>query len=402
MILHLNLKKTYNKIIYIVKKIYNKIGFKLPKRTLDLLIYDDIFPHPVSGFRLEEFKFLLNYFSNSKILVDPTAYPILQTKVEQHVFDKQNFIKKNKKLKNVFLEEENLNNYNIKLFYCIFFHNICTKINWLEENNIPFVFSLTPGGGFEFDNYEIDLKLKGLFSSPVFKKVIVTQKIVKDYLIRKKLCDLNKIELIFGIVVPQETIYKKNNKSEKLTFDVLFCASKYMPLGLDNGYDDFIIIAHKLSKFSDKIRFHVVGGFNEFDIDISEIRDVISFYDYQNSEKLNDIFKNIDVIVSPNKPFILRNGAFDGFPLAVTVEAVLSGVVAIVNDYFCEGTMFKNNEEIIITDGIIETYVEKIKFLFENPKEKNQISELGRKKFIEIYNNDNQMLPRVKILEGII
>lgn len=400
MCLILILKKTLKKIISIL--LNNNIVSKIPKTTLDLLIYDDIFPHPVSGFRLEEFKFLLNHFRKSKILVEPTAYPILQTKVEQHVFDKQFFVKKNKKLKNVFIDKENLDKYNIRLFYCIFFHNICKNINWLEENNIPFVFSLTPGGGFEFDNYEIDLKLKELFSSPVFKKVIVTQKIVKEYLIRKKLCEPNKIEFIFGVVVPQETIYRINNKSEKITFDILFCASKYMPLGLDKGYDDFISIAHKLFKFSDKIRFHVVGGFNEYDIDISEIKDVISFYDYQNSEKLNNIFKNIDIIVSPNKPFILRKGAFDGFPLAVTVEAVLSGAVAIVNDYFCEGSIFNNNEEIIITDGDVETYVEKIKFLFENPDKKNLISELGRKKFIEIYKNENQMLSRVKILESII
>ena len=41
-------------------------------KKFDLVIYDDIYPHPVSGFRLEEFTILLSTIKNSKILLNPS------------------------------------------------------------------------------------------------------------------------------------------------------------------------------------------------------------------------------------------------------------------------------------------------------------------------------------------
>src|SRR4030066_370297 len=74
-------------------------------------------------------------------------------------------------------------NINAKLFYCVFINNIYDNLNWLEKFKIPFIFTLYPGGGFQINNEIIDKKLKIVFNSPMFKKVIVTQIFTLDYLI---------------------------------------------------------------------------------------------------------------------------------------------------------------------------------------------------------------------------
>ena len=383
------------------KKIRNYIRFKLTSKRINLLIYDDIFPHPISGFRLEEFTVLLKKIKKSKILVDPHSYPVLKSSVEEHKIHVNSFLKNNNRLKKSFINKNELKLHEINLFYCVFLHNIYANIDWLEHNKIPFVFTLYPGGGLELHNYDVDIQLKRVLSSSLLKKVIVTQKIVKDYLINNSFCEIEKIELIFGVVVPQNSIFTEFKKDKKETFDIIFCASKYMPLGLDKGYEDFILIAHKLHSYSSKFKFHVVGGFDENEIDISGIKDSIKFYGYQNFENLSQIFKNMDVIISPNKPFLLSKGAFDGFPLATTIEAVFCGVVAIVNDCLNEGNLFNNQIEIIITNGMIDTYVNEIKFLFENPSNLKQISKNGKKKFSKIFNNKSQISPRIKLLKTL-
>ena len=58
------------KILRKLKKIF-KQDFFIPFKGLkkyDLIIYDNIYPHPVSGFRLEEFTVLLKEFKSSKSL----------------------------------------------------------------------------------------------------------------------------------------------------------------------------------------------------------------------------------------------------------------------------------------------------------------------------------------------
>ena len=40
----------------------------------------------------------------------------------------------------------------------------------------------------------------------------------------------------------------------------------------------------------------------------------------------------MDLIISPNVPFVLASGAFDGFPTACCMEAALSGTAMFVTD----------------------------------------------------------------------
>lgn len=391
-------RKTTKKI----KAFFSKQRFVKGFCKNDLFIYDDIFPHPISGFRYQEFKTLLNNFKKSKIFVEPLSYPALRTDVKNHKIHIAELTAKYPGLKNKFLQEKKVVNINTKLFYCVFLTNIFHNLEWLEKHKIPFVFTLYPGGGFQVEELISDQKLQRVLASPQFRKVIVTQLFTKEYLIKNNFCEENRIEYVFGCVVPQLSL-KTNVSFEKKyptkeTFDIVFCAAKYMPRGLDKGYDVFVALAHNLIKKYDFVHFHVIGGFDKEEIDVTLLNRRINFYGYQKFDDLAAIYQQMDVIVSPNKPFLYGKGAFDGFPLGTVIEAALNYVVAIVTDRLNQNTVFDNGKEIIITDGEVSSIEEEIINLIENPEKLIEISQKGRNKFLEIYSNDYQMIPRIKVL----
>lgn len=277
-------------------------------------------------------------------------------------------------------------------------------MDWLEKFKVPFIFTLYPGGGFILNDDESDFKLKKVFSSSMFKKVIVTQSYTRKYLIDKAFCLPEKIEFIFGGVMPlastkKDITLKQLYLKNKTTFDICFCAAKYMTNGKDKGYDTFISVAKSISTKFDFVRFHVIGGFKEHDIEIKCISDKITFYGYKNFEDLSSIFNKMDVIVSPNKPFVLRAGAFDGFPLGAVVEAVFNGVVALATDELRENKYFRTNEEIVIINTDSNLIEKQLIRLIEHPNILSSISKNGRQKFQEIYCYDKQLKTRIELLK---
>jgi len=397
------IKSLLNFLLSLLNRNYFFKGF----RREDILIVDDIFPHPVSGFRYEEFTVLLNTFTKSKIIVEPSSYHIVDTPVEIHKKHIKEFGVQYKSLKNKIKLRRGFVNVNTKLFYCIFINNIFNNLIWLEKYKIPFVFTLYPGGGFQLNEISSDNKLKKVFLSPMFRKVIVTQKITRDYLIDKNLCAPEKIEFIFGGVVPQVSLNKDLSKKKsylinKTTFDICFCAAKYTPRGEDKGYDVFVDFAIEIAKQYDFVRFHVVGGFTDSDINILPIKDKIKFYGYQNFESLGTIYKNMDVLISPNRAFVLGKGSFDGFPLGTVVEAALNGVVVLITDELKQNHTFVPDVEFILIESNKESLIKNIANLIENPKNLYAISENGRLKFEKVYSNEIQMLPRIALLQNEI
>ncbi len=398
-----------------VNKIKFFIGLSLKKsfffytgrKKYDLIIFDNIFPHPVSGFRLEEFTTVLSEFENSKILLAPDSYTVVGTPKELHSVHINDFLLQKPELKNKLTLLKGFINFNTKLFYCVFINNIYSFVDILERKKIPFVFTLYPGGGFAMNNELSDAKLKKVLSSKLFRKVIVTQKITKDYLLQNDFCKEQQIEFIFGGVVPQisltkNTDEKKYYQADKRTLDICFCAAKYMPKGIDKGYDVFIELAHSLSTKYNFVKFHIIGGFSENDIDVSAISDNITFYGYQKFEGLEKIFQNMDILVSPNKPFVLGAGAFDGFPLGTVIEAALNGVMVILSDGLEQNTAFVDQQEVVIVESNSESIENVLINLIENPPQIKEIGNKGKLKFQKIYSNEIQMNPRIEILKEII
>ena len=389
------------------KKLKEKIEKKIDKQDFTLVVFDDVFPSIYSPFRYEEYVEYLKKFERVYIYTTGTSFLALNEKrnVQEVIeeFEKKFPEYKERIFKLNYENKEKLREFRNKIAIITFLQNTKKNLEIIEKYQIPFIFTLYPGGGFILNNEESDEKLRSIFKSKYFRKVIVTQKITYDYLIKNKFCKEEEIEFIYGIVTPENILQtnienKVYYKKGKETFDLCFVAHKYCEKGIDKGYDLFIDVAKKMSKKHRNIKFHVVGGFDENDIDITEIKDKIKFYGIQSSEELINLYKNMDVIISPNRPFKLSKGSFDGFPTGSCTEAMINKVVLMCSDELKLNTKFEDGKEIIIIKTETDDIVEKVENLYKNPNKIVEIANNGRKTALKVYSKRNQILPRIKAI----
>lgn len=373
------------------------------KRTKDLLILDTVFPHPLSPFRYQEFANLLENFSNSLVLTTGEHLPALREyrPVEEVIKEFEN-IRPDLAGRTV-ATSHNISPYCGYLAYVEFHYNMKVFLDTLENNQIPFIFTLYPGGGFQVDVPESDLTLRRIFSSPLFRKVVVTQKLTYDYLIKKDLCSPDQIEFIYGVVTPTEMLENSINKRyfgvDKNTLDICFVAHKYMAQGIDKGYDVFIDVAKKIVKLYDDVNFHVVGSFDENDLPIDGLEGRITFYGLQPSKWFHEFYQDKDIILSPNVPFVLLNGSFDGFPTASCTEAGANGVAILCTDSLGLNIKFTDGEDIVLIPYDTEKIIEIISRLHADPEKLIGISKNGAKKIREVYSYENQIAPRINLIQ---
>ncbi|MEJ8552674.1 glycosyltransferase [Tepidibacter sp. Z1-5] len=368
------------------------------KEKKGLLILDDTFPNLLSSFRLHEYNYYLKSIENTIIGCWNLKFENLYKEYKEKYPYLSNHIFSIEKLKNI---------ESISLLYTMFLNNIYYCLPIINNMKIPFVFTLYPGGGFWIDSKESDEKLKQVCMSPFLRKVIVTQKNTYDYLINKNFLEKEKIEFIYGGILPTEEyknnyIEKKYYKKDKYTFDICFVANKYMKNGRDKGYDIFIDVCKALNKIDEDIRFHVVGGFSENDIDIYEINDNIKFYGMQHTEFFYKFYSSMDIILSPNEPFVLYPGSFDGFPTGCCVEAGLAGVSIFCTDKLNLNICFEDKKDICIINRDVKDIVEKIIYYKDNVEELYTISQKGRDKLFEVFDLKKQMEERMNILKKLI
>ncbi len=293
--------------------------------------------------------------------------------------------------------------YKIKLAYTYFLGETYTLLPFLEKNKIPFVFLLNPGGTFGINNDSSDNMLKEIFSSKYFRKVIVNQKRFEEYLLEKKLCKKSDVLYDFSGSVQfrkPDVKKKKYYKKDKSTFDICFVAAKYSEKGLDKGYDLFIDAAKQLVDYSPDIRFHVVGGFDKNEIDVSEIKKKIKFYGYLLPSVLADFYSSMDIFVSPNRASTLHEGNSDGFPLSA--GAMYCGVGGFNADELNLNTEFNPEDEVVIIKTDVEDIVMKIKHYYDNLDELYAISRNGQKKAQYFYDAEKHIKGRIELFKKIV
>jgi len=381
--------------------------FKKKKQLFDLIIYDDIYPHPASGFRLEEFTSLLTSIPNSKAILSGAAYKHFDLPADLHREHTDALLKDKPELAAKLEHIRGNISLDCRLFYCVFLHNMFANITLVDECRVPFVFTLYPGGGFNPGTGETAMQLRKIFSSPNFKKVIVTQRRTYDYLLDNKFCGEQDILFIFGVVVPQDSLRKPNFPrlrygKEKTTFDLGFCANKYTKYGEDKGYPLFIEFSKTIAAKYDFVRVHVIGGFDRDVINIEPIGDRTRFYGYQNFDQLNEIFREIDLIISPNQPDKLGKGAFDGFPLGTVIEAAFNEVAVMLTDCFTENKYFEDGTELIIVQPYVDDMVKKFERLIADIDLFYENAKKGKEKFRYIYSTEYQMNPRTDLIKSLI
>lgn len=371
-----------------------------------LCILDDIFPHLLSAFRIAEYNCYLEHFSAAQVHSTATAFPVIG---EHRSFAKvvDEYERRYPQYKNRVFKFNTKRNLASRLIYTVFINNAFRFIEIAERHSVPFVFTLYPGGGFKLNDTDVDGKLRRVFSSPSFRKVIVTQRISYEYLMNKELCPQDEVLFIYGVVVPEDYLTncmgaKQYYQQDKDTFDICFVAHKYTARGTDKGYDVFVEVAKSLARTYPDMSFHVIGPFDETDVDVSDIREQIKFYGTRYTGFLLEFYPRMDVILSPNVPFVLSPGAFDGFPTGSCVEAGLCGVAVFCTDILNLNIAFKNGEEIVIIPRDVDEICNVIIKYYKSPDDLYLLASKGQEAFRRAFSFEAQIMPRLRIMSEYV
>ncbi|HEY4963517.1 MAG TPA: hypothetical protein VIH90_02365 [Candidatus Saccharimonadales bacterium] len=374
---------------------------------MNIGIIDGSFPQKEPfGFRNREINGLLAINQSTKVLTAYTMYP-----EEDAFFDhsygmtRADFNNRKKGYLKYYPQNHDRIHYLQKqydepfLAFSYFLAETYTFLPFIKKNKLPFCFVLYPGGGFGINNPGSDAMLIKIFSSPFFRKVIVTSDITEKYLCDTVLCDRNKIEMLW-CGVPQfessDFMRKTNFPESKKTLDVLFVAYKYSDKGYDKCYDVYIETAKRVIKKHKEVIFHVVGNFSDKDYDISAIESNVVFHGVLTGDELKILYNEIDIQIGLSRSNVLFDGNFDGFPLGF--EAMRAEVLLMASDDLDQnGGRFSQDELCVVTIDANEIATKIFNF-FENPSKMRTIAMNGMNAINKILNTDI----RVKKLDDIL
>lgn len=388
------------------KRLIQNLSFSLRsffiKESYDLIIIDDVFPNKLSAWRYEEFTSYLSHFKD-RLCIFSTGHSLGALRDTKSISSNiTQFKKENPDYKGQIKKFQHHRKVKAKLGYVLFLDNATAFLSYFEANSIPFIVTLYPGAGFFLNQKKTDEALKIVTSSPFFRGIITTQNISTEYLLKKNFCNPSQIKFIFGVVTPR--LFLNSTKQEKKFFsngclNVAFIANKQMPKGIDKGYDVFIETANLLVQKNKNIVFHVVGPFDENDIELQKIKGQIVFHGFIETKDFPKFYESIDLIISPNRPFILKPGAFDGFPTGACSEAGLNQVALMITDPLNLNFIFKDGEDFILIVPDPVMIANKISYYLENPHKLELIARNGQKVLSKFYSIENQILKRIDFLE---
>lgn len=395
-------------LIGYLKLLRKKNQYRIGKHQFDLIIFDNFLPSRLSPWRSFEFSEYLEIYKNSKIILSTGNYR--NYSLGESFTKNKNYLVKEYpnfkiKLRKIFLFE----NVNTRLFYCLFFNNISANFEFLKRKNIPFMFTLYPGGGFEINNESINNRLKEICSAQNFKGIIVNQSFIKKYLIKSNICSEDMILYVPGSPTNLDLVTKEPS-SEKFLISqelkIAFVANKYMKGGKDKGFDIFIITALKLLETYPEIEFHIVGDFNPEDLIELVLPNHSNFFFHGQLSMvdLNSLLFNTHIVISPNQPFMLKKYSFDGFPLNSCVLGGLNLNALLMTDYFfeAEASKWENEKHFVKIYPKSEEIVRIVIDLYLDREKLYNLALNARDKIIESYSWEKQIKPRIQFIENSI
>lgn len=367
-----------------------------------LVIFDDVFPHASSGFRLAEFTAYLAAFPGSQVhstgstiaLLEPGGTLATSIAAYGHSYPEYRgrVVRRNPHRR-----------IDASLLYSIFISNTSHVVPVAEKYSIPFLFGLYPGGGFTLHGSESDRSLARICGSPQFAGVIATQQKTVQYLLEKNFCPPDQVHFIFGVPAMDTTAFgptppKRFRGIDKGTLDICFVAHKYTKHGRDKGYGIFVEVGKRLTSLDKGVRLHVVGPYDATDWDVSGLEDKISFYGLRSGSFFRHFYAEMDLILSPNVPFVLAPGAFDGFPLTTCVEAARNSVAVCCTDELGENIFFENGRDILIIPPVADEIAARLEEYLRDYARLVKLGAQGAITFRSIYSYENQIEPRLSLL----
>ena len=371
----------------------------------DIAIFDDTFPHPLSAFRFEEFGSYLDALPKARVYADGRVLPnfgeprSLQQVIDDHSRNYPHHSGRVLPLANSALPDG-------AVAYAIFADNIYRYLDQIERCRMPFAFTLYPGGGFRLEQADVNERLKRVFGSPWFRRVIATQPITRDYLLAKTYCPQERITYIQGVVIPRSAFDAPDAKLRfgfaKRALDICFVAMRHHPSVItDKGYDLFVEAAERLSAAGVDARYHVVGNFDATVADLGSAAPLFRFYGLRQRQFFREFYRHMDLILAPTRPFSRRPGVFDGFPTAACVEAGLQEVAVVCSDELHLNRSFVDGRDIVIVRPAVDDIMDRLMWLIGEPERIAAIGRSGRKRMNEVFCSDAQIRPRVELLRSL-
>lgn len=334
-------------------------------------VLDDFFPNLLTAFRVAEYNWYLERFPNLKIY---SANPDFKTVHASYAQRYPQFADRVQQYDEFSLDD-------CTFVYMNFLNNAYHFLPALNARCIPFLLTLYPGGGFGLDEEESDTKLEMILASPLLCGVIATQNVTIDYL-KKKGCPVPVYDIYGGAINPiffEDGIQNNQQSSVSDSVKICFVAERYMPMGANKGYPEFISVATQLLKEFPDIQFSIVGSFNAGDIPLDQkTKESIHFKGLLNSAELKDFFLTQNMIISPNRPFLLHPGNFDGFPTGCCVEASLCGVTVVCSDELKLNRHYTNGVDFVICSVSPEAILEEVRKLIRDPQLLREIGARGQ------------------------
>ncbi|MBX3620369.1 MAG: glycosyltransferase family 4 protein [Rhizobacter sp.] len=364
-----------------------------------VVVLDDFFPNLLTGFRVAEYNAYLETFPHARVL------STLKSFEKEHARYKERYPHLAARVAK--FSRSGLRN--AACAYLNFLNNAALFVPELERLGIPFAMTLYPGGGFGLDELASDVKLLRVLRSPLLRSLVVTQPITDAYV--RKFARLHQVQLpsmhriAGGVINPayfdtRAPLHGPYFGEGKDIFDICFVAEKYMPRGENKGYPAFVNLALAL-RHETCVRFTVVGGFGPSDIDVGPLGDRFRFAGYLETSELPSFFAGIDLVVSPNRPYVLHPGNFDGFPTGACVEASLCGAAIMAADELHLNPGYLDGESMLIVPPDTEALLRRTRALLDQPETLGPIARSGQQVTKRLFAPDIQIGQRLQVLRAL-
>lgn len=339
-------------------------------------ILDDSFPNLLSAFRIAEYN---AYLAASPGLTVLSTNPQLPRFKAEYAELYPEFAERVQPASNRTVQGR-------RFAYLIFLNNAYYSLNGLQAFGVPFAFTLYPGGGFGLGDPESDAKLLKVTSSNLLQGILTTQNVTNAYLAER--APHVPRDLLFGATIhpayftsehQAEAMHRPRYGRGKPVLDICFAAVKYMPDGANKGWPIFAAAIEQLLASDTNIRLHVVGGFSAQDCLSPPPEERVIFHGHALTHALRPLLLTMDAIVSPNEPFKLHAGNFDGFPTGCCIEASLCGAAMVVTDVLGINPVYRDGEDICLIEPSVQALVERVRALAARPDALAAIGEAGRR-----------------------
>ncbi len=369
-------------------------GRRKPLDIGPIIVLDDFFPNIYSGFRIAEYNAFLQRYANLTVYSTSLEFASAHAEYARRY---PAFAHRVRPFDPAVIP-------GAKLAWIMFLHNAHGYLPLLEAAGVPFVFSLNPGGAFGLNEPASDAMLDPILASKQLRHIIVTQDITRTYLLERGVSP-QKITLIYGGVMNARYVDEKAPLRvyypKKPVLDVAFVAHKYMPEAPNKGFPDFCRLASNLAG-DPAFAWHVAGhGFSDDDWPTALPRPERFTFGglFESKTTLWEFLLGIDIVVSPQRPFLLHQGNFDSFPTLGVVEASLQGAAMVCYDVLGMNRYYRGGVEIVVPPPDVNQLTSAIVRLKNDPKRLVSIAKAGQRRSRKLFSTAIQLGTRQQILE---